>query len=445
MKEKEGVRRISLRALLTIVLLTWLVAGIFLAVPVAAQSSGVPQLTVVSRALNLREGPGTNYTVIKVLKQGEQASIIGRNAASSWWQVRLANATTGWVSGAPQLVSVSGDTASVPQVSVQPPPAVKASPAARRGGVIVYQTSSGGPIYVVNADGSGLRRLTTGMDPILSPDGKQVAFTRWDSSGIGTLGSVWVINTDGTGEKVVHTGARQPKSPAWSPDGSKLVINMQQGGSTDSYCYCAGRAPAKGECHGDPPKDENGKELPCYSDVGRPGWGLREINLSDGTWQDLPRDFVSFTPTWDPVNSWHVVYRGEGGLDNLDLNRAAKWPLTTDLSDRGPVFSPDGRKIAVNYLQHDHWDIHTMNADGSGRVRLTQTPSSGITEQKAWNNTAPAWSPDGKQIAFLTDRRGRWEIWVMNADGSNQHLLVAPPPGQEIQYNGVDERVISWR
>jgi Tol biopolymer transport system component len=95
-----------------------------------------------------------------------------------------------------------------------------------------------------------------------------------------------------------------------------------------------------------------------------------------------------------------------------------------------------------------------MNADGSGEVRLTETPLSVILEQhlqgktaQAWNNAAPAWSPDGTQIAFITDRNGSYEIWVMNADGSNQHPLLAAAAlgGLQIKYDGVDERVISWR
>jgi hypothetical protein len=104
--------------------------------------------------------------------------------------------------------------------------------------------------------------------------------------------------------------------------------------------------------------------------------------------------------------------------------------------------------------------IHVLNADGSGRMRLTKTPLRVIVEQRindeeehSWNNVAPTWSPDGSQLAFLTDRTGRWEMWVIAADGSNQRPmfpsgtldgLVLYPAGT-LQYHNVDERVLSWR
>jgi hypothetical protein len=87
-------------------------------------------------------------------------------------------------------------------------------------------------------------------------------------------------------------------------------------------------------------------------------------------------------------------------------------------------------------------------------VRLTETPWRVIgdrrlngEEPRLWNNAAPAWSPDGSQIAFLTDRTGQWEIWVINADGSNQRPLIPAEmlAGLNLQYNGVDERALSWR
>jgi hypothetical protein len=53
----------------------------------------------------------------------------------------------------------------------------------------------------------------------------------------------------------------------------------------------------------------------------------------------------------------------------------------------------------------------------------------------------------GSQIAFLTDRRGQWEIWLMNADGSDQRPMF--PEGTladlTLHYAGVDERMLSWR
>jgi Tol biopolymer transport system component len=107
-----------------------------------------------------------------------------------------------------------------------------------------------------------------------------------------------------------------------------------------------------------------------------------------------------------------------------------------------------------------------MSIDGSNRQRLTETPLTYLARQELlvkkeiygamrfvpnesqhWNNAAPTWSPDGQHLAFLTDRRGQWEIWIMNADGSNQRPMFPNGVLAQITFNyaGVDERMLSWR
>ena len=108
-----------------------------------------------------------------------------------------------------------------------------------------------------------------------------------------------------------------------------------------------------------------------------PSGGLGVVDVQAAGFQRVAADLFSYGPTWDPLNDWHVVFEGARGLVSLDINRNVTWPLTDDPDDRAPVFSPDGNKIAVTYWQNDHYEIHTMNADGSGRTRLTETPPEG--------------------------------------------------------------------
>jgi Tol biopolymer transport system component len=234
------------------------------------------------------------------------------------------------------------------------------------------------------------------------------------------------------------SGVNQPKSPAWSPDGRQIVISMQKGGRLEPTRQCV----------------TFGGRTFCFEQGPDPHWGLRLVDLATGSYQDLPSDPHSFGSTWDPANPWRVVFQGTRGLVALDVTQGNTWALTADSGDRAPVFSPDGRKIAVTFWQSGHWEVHVTNADGSGAVRLTQTPLNILAqqqasgqEQRSWNNAAPAWSPDGSRIAFLTDRNGFWEIWLMNADGSGQQPLLPADTAKslQIQYDGVSERVISWR
>lgn len=334
-------------------------------------------------------------------------------------------------------------------------------------GKLVFQTQSGGGIYVINADGTSLRYLANGIDPQLSPDGKQVVFTRWEPNY-----EVFTINIDGTGEKSWAKGWRQMKSPTWAADGASLIFSWQSGGRLNDEKQRIDLAKAA--------QNEQGVNVPAgardvevedgilkYRLPADAYWNLKRVDLTTGQLQDMAAGQYAYSPTGHPTNPKEFIYTfGGSGLAMLDAAANTARPVTAEARDRAPVISPDGQRMAVSYWQDGNWEIYVMNLDGNNRQRLTSTPITAIAEKtqlktefvdgKArlvpgeslrWNNAAPAWSPDGQQLAFLTDRSGQWEIWIMNTDGSNPRPMF--PNGAlndlTLNYAGVDERMISWK
>jgi dipeptidyl aminopeptidase/acylaminoacyl peptidase len=86
-------------------------------------------------------------------------------------------------------------------------------------------------------------------------------------------------------------------------------------------------------------------------------------------------------------------------------------PVATSLS--APGTEALGR-IAFESIRDGNLEIYVMNADGSNQTRLTDNPAS---------DSDPTWSADGQKIAFASNRDGNWQIYIMNADGSNQTRL----------------------
>jgi TolB protein len=281
---------------------------------------------------------------------------------------------------------------------------------------LVIQSTIGGDLYVVNADGSGLQRLTDGVDPTWSPDGQQIAFTRWREPR-----GVWVMDANGANEWRVFDW-NEARWPSWSPGGEQILFTRQYGGRLEEQEFCFwGR---------------------CFTLSARPHWKLGIVDVAGGAFFEPLSDDVSWAPLWSPMAD-QLVYDGEHGLWIQTVDREVSYQLTHHARDTTPVWSPDGQRIAFARWQHDHWEIYTVDADGRNLRRLTDTPS---TPDGAWGNSvSPAWSPDGTHLAFLTDRSGGWEIWIMEANGDGQKPMFEGPAGDlALEYAFLGERSISW-
>ena len=83
---------------------------------------------------------------------------------------------------------------------------------------------------------------------------------------------------------------------------------------------------------------------------------------------------------------------------------------TPGLTATAPL-PPDGSKIVFTSKRDGNYEIYVMNADGTDRAQLTDDDN--------WD-WQPTWSPDGTKIAFASRQDGNWEIYTMNSDGSGQ-------------------------
>lgn len=231
--------------------------------------------------------------------------------------------------------------------------------------------------------------------------------------------------------------------PSWSPDGSLIAFESNRDGFSDIYVMNVDGSHIK-QLTRDPfaniyfiksPTDTtptwslDGKQIAFAG--GRDNGMMSYVNLNiyvmnaDGSnvVQLSHSNRVETSPVWSPDGKKIAFTSGEkftstGLVQNptwdifmMDVDASHVIQLTNDsANDYGIAWSPDSRQIAFASDRKGTLDLFVMNADGTGVVQLTSG---------AGNDGAPAWSPDGSRIAFVSDRGGKQDIYVMNADGSN--------------------------
>ena len=248
----------------------------------------------------------------------------------------------------------------------------------------IFKVQASNQICIINADGTGFRRLTTDNDhqqyyPSISPDGNSVVYAAFREPNVYEIyemdiasGSVTQL-TDRLGNL---------SGPEISPDGTTIAFKLS---TTDSdHIWLMDR------------DGKNPRPLP-----NAPGW--------DPTWSPDGQSILFAAKAQDGVQLFRVK------LDGSELQMVSTLPAVRGRSD----WSPDGQFIVTYSGPSWNRDVYIMNADGSNARMLT--PIGG-------NSQGPSISPDGQWVAFTSyfDHYGDvhgCEIYIMRVDGTDVRRL----------------------
>ena len=296
------------------------------------------------------------------------------------------------------------------------------SESAPPGTQIVFQSSDGtiSDIYVANADGSGLTRLTeyAGADlaPTWSGDGRRIYFLSDNRDGHGTL-DLYVMNADGTDVQLVVNSIDAGGSPwprrayAVSPDGGRIALG-ERSSSVNRDLFVV---------------NADGSELTRIVDLPCDVNYTHCEHVEALAWsRDGQR--IAYAACWP----------GHGGVDcNIEVVNAdgtGQGLLTHAGPNTKLAWAPDGQRIVFSsggiissYYQPR--DLEIINADGSGRMVLLNGDVDGTA------NTSPSWAPDGQSIVFarfypaFSGVPPQSDVFAVNLDGTGLRHVTTVPGG----------------
>jgi Tol biopolymer transport system component len=270
--------------------------------------------------------------------------------------------------------------------------------------------------------------VTGGSHPVVSPDGRRILFLS-DRSGATDL---YVIESDGTGEKQITHTPEPEALPAWASN-DRIVFSLFGNETSRIFAMDAdgarqwqiGSVPGRSAV----PSPDGTRVL--YATGSWTSMSLMVAN-ADGTRPQRLNDgsSIAWNCQWSPDGT-RIAFTGrtsDGALQVFVMNAdgSARRQLThlaaADGNAQVPAWSRDGRQIAFQsngpgaHLAH----IWTADLAGSAAHRLA-------SHSEPYLDETPSWFPDGRRLAFQSDRTGRMEVWVMNADGTGVRQITGRP------------------
>ncbi len=275
------------------------------------------------------------------------------------------------------------------------------------------------------------------------PVNGRIAYTTFESSADPAAGDIWTMDPDGGNKVQAVFDPRYDAQSDWSPNGTRIVFRSRRNNRYEVSIVdftvldaTTGR-PRVTDLATAP--DGTQSSQPAWLPNGQ-GFVYRRTNGPETTRSDiwtmnldgtnrhpvaiLPDDqwYPTYSPDMSKLLFASTTYRAGNsevgrGIQEIDVATGELKTLFDQLTtyDSAPAWSPDGRQIAFESNLDGDMEIFVMDADGSN-VRQ-------ITHNTLWDE-GPAWSPDGTRLAFSRGADNlHLDIWTMNTDGSDARQL----------------------